>query len=166
MLLSRKILLKKWKVGDAGYWKDEGVGGVVAWKGGTVGGVGGCGKNDCRQSIVGGDGCGGVCCEKNDDGEGGDGGGERLLLLLLLSLLNSCLSFNLFNLFLIIKSAPGGPRALFISSLAIYFLPTSCSFSKELTIGFLASNVEILQKQGQADFVFLKYFCLLDQAFA
>ena len=55
--------------------------------------------------------------KKDGGGDGaGNGGGEKLLLLLLLllSLLlllpfsNSCLSFNLLNLFLIAKSIPGG----------------------------------------------------------
>ena len=105
-----------------------------------------------------------VAVKKNGGGEGGDGGGERLLLLQLFS--NSCLFFNLFNLFLIIKSSPAGPGAFFISSLATSFLPTSSSFSKEPTIGFSASNVEISSKTSSSGFVFLKYFCLLDQAFA
>ena len=73
-------------------------------------------------------------CEKNDGGGGGDSGGERLLLLLLIS--NSCLSFNLFNLFLIPKTVPGGTGAFFISSPATSFFPTSSSFSKEPTTGF------------------------------
>ena len=84
--------------GGGSGWKGEKVDDGGGWKGGKVGGGG---KHGCWWGVVGGGGCGGGCCEKNDSGEGGHGGDERLLLLLLL--LNSCPSFNLFNLFLIIN---------------------------------------------------------------
>ena len=79
---------------------------------------------------------------------------------------NSFQSFNLFNPFLMTKSTPGGPGAFFISSLATSFLPTSSSFSKEPTVGFSASNVEISSKTTSSGFCLLKIFCLLAQALA
>ena len=78
-------------------WRGGKVGGGQGGGGGWKGGKEDVDKNGCWQGIVG----GGGCCEKNDSGGWGDGGSKRLLLLLLL--LNSCLSCNLFNLFLIIK---------------------------------------------------------------
>ena len=90
---------------------------------------------------------------------GGDGASERLLLLL--SLLNSSLSFNLFNLFLMTKSVPSGPGAFFISLLATSFLPTSGSFSKQPIIGFSASNVEISSKRSSSGFCLLKIFLFI-----
>ena len=50
------------------------------------------------------------------------------------------------------KSTPDGPGAFFISSLATCFLPTSSSFSKEPTIGFSASNVEMSSKTSSRGF--------------
>ena len=107
-----------WKGGKVGG------GGGGSWKDGKAGGRGGGARNGCWrwQVIGGGIGGGGGCCGKNVGGDGGDSGGERLLLFL--SLLNSFLSFNLFNLFLIIKYAPGGLGAFFIRSLDISFLST------------------------------------------
>ena len=139
-----------------GNWKDGKVGddgALGGWKGEKV--CGGGGKNGCWRVIVGGAGRGSGCCEKNDGGEGGNGDSERFLLLL--SLLNLCLFFNLFNVFLMTKSTPDGPGAFFISSLATCFLPTSSSFSKEPTIGFSASNVEMFSKTSSRG---------LNQAFA
>ena len=62
----------------------------------------------------------------------------------------SGLYFNLFNLFLMTKSIPGGLGPFFISSLAISFFPTSSSLSKEPIVGFLASNVEISPKTNSS----------------
>ena len=85
------------------------------------------------------------------------------MLLLLFS--NSDLSFNLFNLPLIIKSVPGGLGAFFKSSLATSFFPTSGSFSKEPTTGFSASNVEISSKTSSIGFCLLRIFLLIGSSF-
>ena len=77
----------------------------------------------------------------------------------------SGLSFNLFNLFLMVKSIPGGLGAFFISSLAISFFPTSSSFIKEPTIAFLASNVEIFSKISSSGFCLLIIFLLIGSSF-
>ena len=58
----------------------------------------------------------------------------------------SGLFFNFSNLLLMAKSTPGGLGAFLISSLAISFFPTFSSVSSDLSIGFLASNIEISSK--------------------
>ena len=90
----------------------------------------------------------------NGPGPGGgnagrDGGGEILLLLLFFGF---CLSLNLFNRFLRAKACPGGPGVCFIRSLPETFCPKSSSLSKEPTIGFSASNVEISSKTSSNGF--------------
>ena len=69
---------------------------------------GGDGKLKGKDDGGGGGGGGGG---KKGDGGGGMGGGEVLFFL----------SFNLFNLFLMAKSAPGGPGALFTRSAVRFF---------------------------------------------
>ena len=86
-------------------------------------------------------------------GAGGDGGGEILLLLFV----GFCLSLNLFNRFLIAKSCAGGDGTCFIMSLAKTLFPTSSSVSREPTIGFSASKVEIFSKTSSKGFFTLKY---------
>ena len=76
---------------------------------------------------------------------GADGAGGIPTKLLLLPF-GSVLSFNLFSLFLRVMSSPGSLGAFFIRFLAKFFLPMSSYFSKELTIGFSISNVEISSK--------------------
>ena len=63
------------------------------------------------------------------------------------------------------KSIPGSFRAFFISLLARSFFPTSSSFSKEPTIGFLASNVEISSKTSSTGFCLLIIFLLIGSSF-
>ena len=70
----------------------------------------------------------------------GDGGGDRSSLFFELKLRLSFLSA--FNLLCKIPSIPAG-GAFLTRSLARSFLPTSSSFSKDPTIEFWASNVEI-----------------------
>ena len=83
------------------------------------GGGGGDGKLKGKDGgSGGGNGSGG-----KKGGGGGEGGGEVLFFL----------SFNLFNLFLIAKSTPGGPGAFFTRSAAISFLLLSISLSKDPT---------------------------------
>ena len=76
----------------------------------------------------------------------------------------SCLSLDLFNQFLIAKSWSGGPGTCFIRSLAKTF-PTSSSLSREPTIGFSASKVEISSKTSSKGFCRLKIFLLIRSSF-
>ena len=89
-------------------------------------------------------------------GDGGVGGGEVLFFL----------SFNLFNLFLIAKSTPGGPGSFFRRSPAVSFFHPSSSLSKDPYIGFSARKVDISPKKVRMDFVSSKYSFLLDLVFA
>ena len=92
---------------------------------------------------------------------GGDGGGKILLLLFV----GPCLSLDLFNRSLIAKSWSGGPGTCFIRWLAKTFFPTSRSLSREPTIGFSASKVEISSKTTYRGFCRLKIFLLIRSSF-
>ena len=99
----------------------------------------------------------------NDGGggkAGGDGGGERLL-----SSVGFCLSFNLFNRFLITISNPGGVGVYLIRSLDKFFFPKSSSLRREPTIGFSASNVEISSKTSSKRFCLLRIFLFIGSSF-
>ena len=84
----------------------------------------------------------------------GDDGGAEILLLLFVGF---CLSLNLFNRFLIAKSCAGGHGTCFKRSLAKTLFPTSSSVSREPTIGFSSSKVEIFSKTSSKGFFTLKY---------
>ena len=137
---------------------DGNVGWVRKWKLEDGGGNGGCGG---KIRLVGGGGGGGGDRKRKDDGGGGGGygggkkgsssgfgGGEVLLFF----------SFNLFNLFLIVKS---NLVVLALSSQGhplLIFLPPSNSHSKDPTIGFSSSNVAISSKASSSGFCLLKIF--------
>ena len=64
------------------------------------------------------------------------------------------------------KSIAGSFGAFFISLLAISFFPTSSYFSKEPTIGFLVSNIEISSKKSSTRFCLLIIFLLIESSFS
>ena len=89
-------------------------------------------------------------------GGGGGVGGREVLFFL---------SFNLFNLFLMTRSTPGGPGSFFTRSPAVsVFLPSS-SLSKDPTIGFSASKVNISSKTSSIGFCLLKIFFFIGSSF-
>ena len=99
---------------------------------------------------------------RGEGNAGNDGGGEILLLLLFVGF---CLSLNLFNQSLRAKSCHGGPGAGFIRLLAKTFFPTSSSLSREPTIVFSASKVEISSKASSNGLCLLKIFLLIGASF-
>ena len=108
--------------------------------GGGRGGCKNCDWNELNEGGGGGRGCGGGIELLNG---GGDGGEDSPLLLLQLLLLNLILLFqNAANLFCRLLSRPG-VGAFLTRSLGISFFPMSSSRSKDPTIGFCASKVEI-----------------------
>ena len=112
----------------------------------------------------------GICgrCENDGGGwGGGHGGEERLLLLLLLLLLlillsssiGSALFFNLFNLFLIVKSIPSGLGAFFLQVRLLHpFFQHLVLVAKNQQLDFQHQMLEYLQKQVQVDSAFSYYF--------
>ena len=64
----------------------------------------------------------------------------------------------LFNRFLRTYSILGGPGACFIRSLANFFFRTSNSLSREQTIGFYESKLEISSKTSTKGFCLNKVF--------
>ena len=137
-----------WKLEDGG--SNGGCGGNI-WlveEGGSSGGDGKLkGKDD-----DGGDGGGGG---GKKGGGGGVGGGEALLFL----------SSNLSNLFLMAKSTPGGPGTFFTRSPAVSFFPPSCSLTKDPTIGFSTSKVDISSKTSSSGFCLLKILFFIGSSF-
>ena len=98
--------------------------------------------------------------EPNYGGRGGDGGGDKLKLS------SSSFGSGLFLIFFWWQNPLLVALVLFlISSLAMSFFPASSSFSSDLTIGFLASNVEISSKTSSSGFCVLKIFLLIGSNF-
>ena len=106
-----------------------------------------------KDDNVGGGGGGGGGGKKG--GGGGVGGGEVLFFL----------SFNLFNLFLIAKSTPGGPGSFFTRSPAVSFFYPSSSLSKDPYIGFSAWKVDISPKTSSNGFCLVKIFFFIGSSF-
>ena len=119
----------------------------------VVGGGGGGSDSKLKEEDDGSGGGGGGRGKKGVGG--GVGGGEVLFSL----------SFNLFNLFLMVKSTPGGPGAFFTRSPAISFLPPSSFLSKDPTSGFSTSKVDISSKGSSGGFCLLKIFFFIGSRF-
>ena len=94
-------------------------------------------------------------------GGGGESSGDKSLL----SATGSCLSLNLSNLFLREISTPGGLGAFFTRSLATCFLLIPSFLSKEPTIGFSASKVDMSSKTSSRGFCLLRIFLLIGSSF-
>ena len=143
--------------------------GNVSWVGKRKledgGGNGSCGG---KSWLIGGGGAGGGDGKRKDDGGGDSGGGggkkggssgvggKEVLLFL---------SFNLFNLFLIAKSTLGGPGTFFTRSPVISFLLPSSSLSKDPTIEFSASKVDISSKTSSSGFCLFKILFFIGSSF-
>ena len=134
--------------------RSNGVCGGNIWLVEEGGSSGGDGKLKGKENDGGGGGGGGGGGKKGGGG-GGVGGGEALLFL----------SSNLFNLFLMAKSTPGGPGTFFTRSPAVSFFPPSSSLSRDPTIGFSTSKVDISSKTSSSGFCLLKIFFFIGSSF-
>ena len=121
---------------------------LIRWSGG---GGGGDRRLKEKDDVRGGGGGGG----DKREGDGGVGGGKVLFFL----------SFILLNLFLITKSTPGGPGGFFTRSPAVSFLPLSSFFTKDPTVGFSASKVDIFSNTSSSRFFLFKIFFFIGSSF-